>query len=499
MSKLDLVIVLAAGDGTRMKSDKAKVLHEIAGRSIIENVLAAIAPISAKNTTVVVGADKDAVVEHISTISTKIKTVEQKKRNGTGGAAQLALAEHSGDGTVLILAGDTPLLTTQTLQEFLDAHHNDKNQASVLTSLLPDPTGYGRIIRAENGLISQIVEEKDANLAIRSIQEINTGIMVLPTEELGKWLKGIKAKNAQGEYYLTDVIAMAVRDGVPIRSAQARHEHEILGVNSRDQLAGLERQLQRQRASALLDLGVTVFDPERIDIRGELVCGQDVWIDVGCVFEGRVKLAAGVRVGPYCIIKNAEIAAGSEVGAFTHIDGAKIGPDARIGPYARIRPGSELAKEVHIGNFVEVKNSKIAANSKANHLAYVGDAVVGSRVNIGAGTITCNYDGVNKHQTIIEDDVFIGSDTQLVAPVRVGRGATLGAGTTLTKDAPANQLTVSRAKQISLQWQRPVKQEKKSPSKKPVTKKVAAKKIAKKNAVKKVVKKTAKSAAKGRK
>lgn len=317
-------------------------------------------------------------------------------------------------------------------------------------------------MRDHDGLINAIVEEKDASTSVKAISEINTGIMVLPTRSLAQWLKSLKTKNAQGEYYLTDVIAMAVRDGVPIRSAQARHEHEILGVNSRDQLAGLERQLQRQRANALLDLGVTVFDPERIDIRGELVCGQDVWIDVGCVFEGRVKLAAGVRVGPYCIIKNAEIAAGSEVGAFTHIDGAKIGPDARIGPYARIRPGSELAKEVHIGNFVEVKNSKIAAQSKANHLAYVGDSVVGARVNVGAGTITCNYDGVNKHQTIIEDDVFIGSDTQLVAPVRVGKGATLGAGTTLTKDAPPGKLTVSRAKQVSVEWQRPVKMKSKS-------------------------------------
>ena len=327
---------------------------------------------------------------------------------------------------------------------------------------MTNPTGYGRIVRDHDGLINAIVEEKDASTSVKAISEINTGIMVLPTRSLAQWLKSLKTKNAQGEYYLTDVIAMAVRDGVPIRSAQARHEHEILGVNSRDQLAGLERQLQRQRASALLDLGVTVFDPERIDIRGELVCGQDVWIDVGCVFEGRVKLAAGVRVGPYCIIKNAEIAAGSEVGAFTHIDGAKIGPDARIGPYARIRPGSELAKEVHIGNFVEVKNSKIAAQSKANHLAYVGDSLVGARVNVGAGTITCNYDGVNKHQTIIEDDVFIGSDTQLVAPVRVGKGATLGAGTTLTKDAPPGKLTVSRAKQVSVEWQRPVKMKSKS-------------------------------------
>jgi bifunctional UDP-N-acetylglucosamine pyrophosphorylase/glucosamine-1-phosphate N-acetyltransferase len=322
---------------------------------------------------------------------------------------------------------------------------------------MENPKGYGRIVRDQDGAVSAIVEEKDASPSIKAIHEINTGIMVLPSESLSKWLKSLKTKNAQGEYYLTDVIAMAVRDGVPIRTSQAKNEYEILGVNSRDQLAALERQIQRQRAAALLESGVTLFDPERIDIRGELSCGQDVWIDVGCVFEGRVHLAAGVRIGPYCVLKDTQIATNTQVGAFTHIDGAQIGAEARVGPYARIRPGTILANEVHIGNFVEVKNTKISAQSKANHLAYVGDSIVGARVNIGAGTITCNYDGVNKHQTIIEDDVFIGSDTQLVAPVKVGKGATLGAGTTLTKDAPAGKLTVSRAKQVSLDWQRPIK------------------------------------------
>jgi bifunctional UDP-N-acetylglucosamine pyrophosphorylase/glucosamine-1-phosphate N-acetyltransferase len=322
---------------------------------------------------------------------------------------------------------------------------------------MENPKGYGRIVRDQDGAVSAIVEEKDASPSIKAIHEINTGIMVLPSESLSKWLKSLKTKNAQGEYYLTDVIAMAVRDGVPIRTSQAKNEYEILGVNSRDQLAALERQIQRQRAAALLESGVTLFDPERIDIRGELSCGQDVWIDVGCVFEGRVHLAAGVRIGPYCVLKDTQIATNTQVEAFTHIDGAQIGAEARVGPYARIRPGTILANEVHIGNFVEVKNTKISAQSKANHLAYVGDSIVGARVNIGAGTITCNYDGVNKHQTIIEDDVFIGSDTQLVAPVKVGKGATLGAGTTLTKDAPAGKLTVSRAKQVSLDWQRPIK------------------------------------------
>jgi bifunctional UDP-N-acetylglucosamine pyrophosphorylase/glucosamine-1-phosphate N-acetyltransferase len=360
----------------------------------------------------------------------------------------------------LVLYGDVPLITKDTLQLLIrlaDGVRSKRSALGLLTQNMANPTGYGRIVRDQDGLVSAIVEEKDASSSIKRIAEINTGIMVLPTDSLSKWLKSLRTKNVQGEYYLTDVIAMAVRDGVPIRTSQAKNEYEILGVNSRDQLASLERQLQKQQASALLELGVTLFDPERIDIRGELVCGQDVWIDIGCVFEGRVQLANGVHIGPYCVIKDSQIAANTEVGAFTHIDGAQIGVDARVGPYARIRPGTILANEVHIGNFVEVKNTRIAAQSKANHLAYVGDSIVGARVNIGAGTITCNYDGVNKHQTIIEDDAFIGSDTQLVAPVKVGKGATLGAGTTLTKDAPAGKLTVSRAKQVSLDWQRPIK------------------------------------------
>ena len=358
---------------------------------------------------------------------------------------------------------------------------------ALLTQDLSDPTGYGRIVRDTDGSVKEIVEEKDASTAQKAIKEINTGIMVLPTNSLKKWLKALRASNAQGEYYLTDVIAMAVKDGVPIRTAQADNEYETIGVNSREQLAGLERVHQLNIANQLMDAGVSLADPKRIDVRGTLECGPDVFIDVGCVFEGCVTLASGSKIGPYCIIRNSTIGKDVTVHAFSHIDGARVGNQSLIGPYARLRPGAELSNDVHIGNFVEVKNSKIAANSKANHLAYVGDSIVGTRVNIGAGTITCNYDGVNKHQTIIEDDVFIGSDTQLVAPVRVGRGATLGAGTTLTKDAPANQLTVSRAKQISLQWQRPVKKEK-VPTKKLITKKVAVKKSTAKKPLKKVIK-----------
>ena len=303
--------------------------------------------------------------------------------------------------------------------------------------------------------------------------------MVLPTSALKNWLKALRASNAQGEYYLTDVIAMAVKDGVPIRTTQADNEFETIGINSRDQLASLERYHQLNIAHQLMEAGVSLADPARIDVRGTLECDTDVFIDVGCVFEGCVTLAAGTKIGPYCVIRNSVIGKAVAVHAYSHIDGAKVGNQSVIGPYARLRPGADLSNDVHIGNFVEVKNSKIAANSKANHLSYVGDSIVGSRVNIGAGTITCNYDGVNKYQTIIEDDVFIGSDTQLVAPVRVGRGATLGAGTTLTKDAPANQLTVSRARQVSLQWKRPVKQVKKPVTKKALTKKAAVKKTAK--------------------
>jgi bifunctional UDP-N-acetylglucosamine pyrophosphorylase/glucosamine-1-phosphate N-acetyltransferase len=304
------------------------------------------------------------------------------------------------------------------------------------------------------------VEEKDANAEIRQINEINTGFMALPTQKLKHWLKQLKPNNAQGEYYLTDVIALAVAEGVPVYTTQASNGWETVGVNSRAQLADLERVWQRELANRLLEAGVTLLDPSRIDIRGELQCGTDVQIDIGCVFEGKVVLGAGVSVGPHCVIKDAVIDANVKIQAFSHIDQATVGAGSVIGPYARLRPGTVLAEEVHVGNFVEIKNSDVGTGSKANHLAYVGDATIGKKVNIGAGTITCNYDGVNKHRTIIEDEAFIGSDTQLVAPVTVGKGATLGAGTTLTKDAPANQLTVTRVKQVSLNWQRPTKKSK---------------------------------------
>lgn len=486
------IVILAAGQGKRMKSALPKVLQTLAGKPLLQHVLNTALDLQGKSAKtgpiVVVGHGAVDVKQFLQTASEqdsrfdKVTTTLQAEQKGTGHALLQALPKLDVNEPTLVLYGDVPLTSKKTLSKLAklaDGVRGQDSALALLTRNLSNPTGYGRIVRDIDGSVKEIVEEKDATPAQKRLQEINTGIMVLPTNSLKRWLKSLRASNAQGEYYLTDVIAMAVKDGVPIRTTQADAEYEIVGVNSRDQLAALERVHQLNQANVLMDAGVSLADPARIDIRGTLECGTDVFIDVGCVFEGCVTLAAGAKVGPYCIIRNSVIGKNVTIHPFSHIDGAKVGTNSLIGPYARLRPGADLSNDVHIGNFVEVKNSKIAANSKANHLAYVGDSIVGSRVNIGAGTITCNYDGVNKHQTIIEDDVFIGSDTQLVAPVRVGRGATLGAGTTLTKDAPPNQLTVSRAKQISLQWQRPVKNEKNTVIKKVDTKKVAAKKSVK--------------------
>lgn len=487
------IVILAAGQGKRMKSALPKVLQTLAGKPLLQHVLNTALDLQGKSAktgpiVVVVGHGAADVKEFLQAAGEqdsrfgKVGTALQAEQKGTGHALLQALPKLDVNEPTLVLYGDVPLTSKKTLSKLAklaDGVRGQDSALALLTQNLNNPTGYGRIVRDIDGSVKEIVEEKDASPEQKHIQEINTGIMVLPTNSLKKWLKSLRASNAQGEYYLTDVIAMAVKDGVPIRTAQADAECETVGVNSRDQLAALERVHQLNQANVLMDAGVSLADPARIDIRGTLECGTDVFIDVGCVFEGCVTLAAGAQVGPYCIIRNSVIGKNVIIHPYSHIDGAKVGASSLIGPYARLRPGADLANDVHIGNFVEVKNSKIAANSKANHLAYVGDSIVGSRVNIGAGTITCNYDGVNKHQTIIEDDVFIGSDTQLVAPVRVGRGATLGAGTTLTKDAPPNQLTVSRAKQISLQWQRPVKKEKKAADKKVATKKVVAKKSVK--------------------
>jgi bifunctional UDP-N-acetylglucosamine pyrophosphorylase/glucosamine-1-phosphate N-acetyltransferase len=488
------IVILAAGQGKRMKSALPKVLQTLAGKPLLQHVLNTALLIQGKASKqgpiVVVGHGAADVKEFLANVSkvdplfSKVSTVLQAEQKGTGHALLQALPKLDLQEPTLVLYGDVPLTSKKTLSKLAklaDGARGKDCALALLTQNLSNPSGYGRIVRDADGSVQEIVEEKDATLVQKAIKEINTGIMVLPSNSLKKWLKALSSSNAQGEYYLTDVIAMAVKDGVPIRTTQADDEFETIGVNSRDQLAVLERLHQLNIANQLMEVGVSLADPARIDVRGSLECGTDVLIDVGCVFEGSVTVASGTKIGPYCVIRNSLIGKDVVIHAYSHIDGAKVGQQSIIGPYARLRPGADLANDVHIGNFVEVKNSKIAANSKANHLAYIGDSIVGSRVNIGAGTITCNYDGVNKHQTIIEDDVFIGSDTQLVAPVRVGRGATLGAGTTLTKDAPPNQLTVSRAKQISLQWQRPVKKEKKLAVKKVIKKKVPSRKSAPKS------------------
>jgi len=384
-----------------------------------------------------------------------IDTALQEPQQGTGHAVMQAVPQLDDDQPTIVLYGDVPLTTVATLRRLVEAAGSDK--LGILTVEQANPFGLGRIVR-EDGKIVRIVEEKDATEAERAIKEINSGIMAIPTRHLKKWLAALSNNNAQGEYYLTDIVAQAVADGVPVVSSQPSGEWEVAGVNSKVQLAELERRHQLNIAHALLERGVTLMDPARIDVRGELICGRDVTIDVGCVFEGRVELADGVRIGAHCVLVDATVGAGANIKPFSHIDDATIGAASQIGPYARLRPGTTLGEDVHIGNFVEVKNSTVAAHSKANHLAYVGDATIGSRVNIGAGVITCNYDGANKFRTVIEDDVFVGSDTQLIAPVTVGKGATLAAGTTLTKDAPAGKLTISRSKQVTIDsWKRPVK------------------------------------------
>ena len=465
------IVILAAGQGQRMRSALPKVMQNLAGKPMLQHVLETAFITSSKTAPlVVIGHGAPLVSQFLMTfaaqnkttlkLAAKISTVLQAKQNGTGHALLQALPKLNLTVPTLVLYGDVPLIGSSTLKRLIqlaDGVAGQDSALALLTQDLVDPQGYGRIMRNAAGEVTAIIEEKDANRQQRSIQEINTGIMVLPSQHLKRWLKALKTSNAQGEYYLTDVIAMAVKDGIPIRTTQATNAWETIGVNDRAQLAALERIAQQEIARNLLSNGVSLADPARLDVRGKLTCGQDVFIDIGCVFEGAVSLAAGVKVGPNCVLRNTQVGKRVVIQAFSHLDGAMIGDDCIIGPYARIRPGANLANDVHIGNFVEIKNSHLGAESKANHLAYVGDAIVGKRVNVGAGTITCNYDGVNKHQTIIEDDVFIGSDTQLVAPVKVGRGATLGAGTTLTKDAPANQLTVSRTKQVSVPWQRPEK------------------------------------------
>jgi bifunctional UDP-N-acetylglucosamine pyrophosphorylase/glucosamine-1-phosphate N-acetyltransferase len=447
------IVILAAGQGKRMHSNLPKVLHPLAGKPLVRHVIDTARTLKPTRLCIVYGHGGEAVRDALA--APDLVFALQAEQLGTGHAVRQAVPQLHTEGPTLILYGDVPLVTAANLQKILDCAADG---LGLLTIELPDPSGYGRILRDAAGRVTGIVEQKDASAEQRGIREINTGIMAVPTAKLVEWLSRLSNDNAQGEYYLTDIIGMAAAEGVAIKTVHPQGEWEVLGVNSKVQLAQLERIHQERVANAMLEHGVRLADPARIDVRGTLSCGRDVSIDVGCIFEGEVALGDGVQVGPYCVLANVRVEAGTRIAAFTHAEQATVGPDCVVGPYARLRPGTSLAAEAHIGNFVEVKNSSVGPGSKANHLAYVGDATIGARVNVGAGTITCNYDGANKFRTVIEDDVFIGSDTQLVAPVTVRRGATLGAGTTLTKDAPADTLTVSRAKQVSIAgWTRPVK------------------------------------------
>ncbi|MBI3381434.1 MAG: bifunctional UDP-N-acetylglucosamine diphosphorylase/glucosamine-1-phosphate N-acetyltransferase GlmU [Aquabacterium sp.] len=457
------IVIMAAGKGTRMKSARPKVLHKLAGRPMLSHVISTTSSLKAAQQVVITGHGAEQVESAMKAAFAEapLKFVRQEPQLGTGHAVQQAVPVLPDDGITLILNGDTPLIEAATAQALVDACAGEK--LALLTINLDDPTGYGRIVRDGWGeQVLAIVEHKDATETQRALKEVYTGMMAAPTRLLKGWLSRLNNNNAQGEYYLTDVVAMAREDGVGVVAAQPRDEVEVLGVNSPAQLADLERRYQAVQAAKLMEQGVRLADPARFDLRGTLQCGSDVDIDVNCVFEGRVILDDEVQIGANCVIRNAVIGKGVVIHPFTHIDGDKdgvsVGEGSLIGPFARLRPGAVLGKEVHIGNFVEVKNSTMANGAKANHLAYLGDAEVGERVNYGAGSITANYDGANKHRTVIGNDVHVGSNCVLIAPIKLGDGATIGGGTTLSKDAPEGQLTVARAKQVSLSgWQRPQK------------------------------------------
>ena len=467
------IVIMAAGKGTRMKSRHPKVLHRLAGRPLLAHVLATTAALGEHPTWVVTGHGAEAVESAIA--GSGAQAVRQMPQLGTGHAIQQVVPHLADDlkndlkndlkdgaaqpATTLILNGDVPLIAAATARALADACGGQR--LALLTIVLADATGYGRILRAGDtvaGRVLGIVEHKDATPAQREIREVYTGMMAAPTAALKRWLAALNNDNAQGEYYLTDIVAMAVAEGTAVVASHATDDTEVLGVNSPLQLAELERRFQRRQADALLEAGVRLADPARFDLRGTLATGQDVEIDVGCVFEGAVTLGDEVRIGAHCVIRDSRIAAGAVIHPFSHIEGATVGAGALVGPFARLRPGAELAEEVHIGNFVEVKNSTLARGAKANHLAYLGDATVGERVNFGAGSITANYDGANKHRTVIGADVHIGSNCVLIAPVTIAAGGTVGGGSTISKNTPAGQLTVARGKQVSIPgWKRPVK------------------------------------------
>lgn len=449
------IVILAAGMGKRMHSNLPKVLHPLAGKALLSHVVDTAKTLSPTQIIVVYGHGGDVVKDAYA--NQNLSFALQEPQLGTGHAVMQAIPLLKDEEPTLILYGDVPLISAVTLKRLMALAGNQA--LGILTARVPNPFGFGRMVR-KNGKIMRIVEHKDATEEELLIDEINTGIMVAPTQKLKTWLKNLSNNNAQKEYYLTDIVEKALNEEVQIVSAEPDAIWETLGINNKKQLAELERIYQRNMADALMEKGVTLADPARLDVRGELTCGKDVFIDVGCVFEGVVHIGDNVTVGAHSCIKDATISSNATIRPFCHIEGASVGDGSIIGPYARLRPGTTLESDVHIGNFVEIKNSHVFSQSKANHLAYVGDSTVGARVNIGAGAITCNYDGANKHKTVIHDDVFIGTNCELVAPVTVGEGATVGAGTTLTKDVPAGSLTVSRSKQTTIaDWKRPTKKQ----------------------------------------
>jgi bifunctional UDP-N-acetylglucosamine pyrophosphorylase / glucosamine-1-phosphate N-acetyltransferase len=462
------VVVMAAGKGTRMKSRTAKVLHRLGGRPLIAHVMDTANALHARRTIVITGHGADDVESWLRSAAAaqgrpSPDFVRQEPQLGTGHAVQQAVPVLPDDGIALILNGDVPLIRPETLQALVDKCGGER--LALLTVDMADPTGYGRIVR-KGDAVQAIVEHKDANAAQRAIREVYTGFMAVPEKKLKAWLARLSNDNAQREYYLTDIVQFAVADGCEVVASPASEQVEVDGVNSPLQLAALERAFQSRQANALMEQGVRLADPARFDVRGRLSCGQDVEIDVNCVFQGEVSLGDNVRIGPNCVISNAKIAANVVLQAYTHIDGeeagVEIGEGALIGPFARLRPGAQLGPEVHIGNFVEVKNSTMARGAKANHLAYLGDTTVGERVNYGAGSITANYDGANKNRTVIEADVHVGSNCVLVAPVTIAKGGTIGAGSVINKNTEPGVLTVARAKQVSIKgWERPKKPAKK--------------------------------------